>query len=236
MMVVAGSASVALARLIAKELAAAFVDVAFERHRGVVVDSEHNVRLLGRVAGDYFVLVQTTHPDPMIVELFLLADAIRDAGARSLPAVVRYFGHGRQETLFLDGKAISAKTIAKPFAVDFDELLTMAIHNSRCPLQVPAPAHDVSGMPAIGRYHRTAKVDTLLAPLRLQACRLARLPRANRLGRGQDALDGSSGSIIQASWPEFTPLASRAFSKMALKLVVDARRTWPPERVQVGIR
>ena len=165
MKVVGGSASVPLARGIAKEVRAGFVDVALEKHPGGFPDGERYVRLLGPVAGEHVVLVQTTHPDPMIVELLLLADAIRDAGARRITAVVPYFGYGRQDKRFLDGEPISAKTIAKHIAVDCDELLTMAIPADPEILKTfPLPTREVSGMPAIGRYLKTAKVDVLLAP------------------------------------------------------------------------
>src|SRR5437899_4388657 len=129
MKVVGGSASVPLARGIAKEVRAGFVDVAFEKHPGGFPDGERYVRLLGPVAGEHVVLVQTTYPDPMIVEFLLLADAIRDAGARRLTAIVPYFGYGRQDKLFLEGEAISARAIVKHIAVDANELLTMTIHN-----------------------------------------------------------------------------------------------------------
>jgi ribose-phosphate pyrophosphokinase len=165
MKVVGGSASVSLARGIAKELRIGFVDVSFEKHPGGFPDGERYIRLLESVAGEHVVLVQTTHPDPKIVELLLLADAIRDAGARRITAVVPYFGYGRQDKRFLDGEAISAKTIAKHIAVDSDELLTMAIPANPEILQTfPLPVREVSGMPAIGRYLKSAKVDLLLAP------------------------------------------------------------------------
>ena len=159
--VVGGSASVPLAKGIARELSSGYVDVAFERHPGGFPDGEQYVRLLGSVAGDHVVLVQTTHPDPMIVEFLLLAVAIRDAGARQITAVVPYFGYGRQDKRFLDGEAISAKHIA----VDCDELLTMAIPaDPEILKEFPLPTREVSGMPAIGRYLKSAKVDALLAP------------------------------------------------------------------------
>src|SRR2546425_4115810 len=165
MKVLGGSASVALARGIAHELSVPYVDVAFEKHPGGFPDGERYVRLLGPVTGEHVVLVQTTHPDPMIVEQFLLADAIRDAGARRLTAVVPYFGYGRQDKRFLEGEAVSAKTIAKHIAVDCDELLTMAIPaNPEILKTFPLPTREVSGMPAIGRYLKSAKVDVLLAP------------------------------------------------------------------------
>src|SRR2546430_15162377 len=116
MKVVGGPAPVPLARGIAKEVRAGFVDVAFETPPGGFPDGERYVRLLGSVAGEHVVLVQTTPPDPMIVELLLLADAIRDAGARRITAVVPYFGYGRQDKRFLDGEPISAKTIANHLA------------------------------------------------------------------------------------------------------------------------
>jgi len=165
MKIVGGSASVPLARGIARELSVGFVDVSFEKHPGGFPDGERYVRLLGPVSGEHVVLVQTTHPDPMIVEQFLLADSIRDAGARRLTAVVPYFGYGRQDKRFLEGEAVSAKTIAKHIAVDCDELLTMAIPaNPEILKTFPLPTREVSGMPAIGRYLKSAKVDVLLAP------------------------------------------------------------------------
>src|SRR5438309_7446967 len=142
MKVVGGSASVPLAKMVARELSANILEVSFEKHSGGFPDGERYVRLLGSVAGDHVVLVQTTHPDSMIVEFLLLADAIRDAGARRLTAVVPYFGYGRQDKRFLEGEAVSAKTIAKHIALDCDELLTMAIPADPQILQnFPLPAH-----------------------------------------------------------------------------------------------
>lgn len=164
MKVVGGSASVHLAKALAKELGASFVDIALERHPGGFPDGERYVRLLGFVAGDHVVLVQTTWPDPKIVELLLLADAIRDAGGRRITAVVPYFGYGRQDKRFLEGEAVSAKTIAKHLSVDCDELFTMAVHNPEILKTFPIPAHEVDGMPALARYLKSADVDMLLAP------------------------------------------------------------------------
>src|SRR2546422_1714833 len=121
-----GSASVSLARGIGRELGAVHVDVAFAKHPGGFPDGERYVRLLGPVAGEHVVLVQTTHPHPMIVEFFFFADAIRDAGARRLTPVVPYFGDGRQDKRFLEGEAGSPKTVAKHNPGDRDAPPTQA--------------------------------------------------------------------------------------------------------------
>ncbi|HKZ89562.1 MAG TPA: ribose-phosphate diphosphokinase [Thermoplasmata archaeon] len=164
MKVVGGSASIGLAQALAKELGAGYIEVGFERHPGGFPDGERYVRLLGPVGGDHVVLVQTTWPDARIVEYFLLADAIRDAGARRLTAVIPYFGYGRQDKRFLEGEAVSAKTLAKHIANDADEMFTMAIHNPDILHMFPIPAREVSGMPALGRYLKRSDADVLLAP------------------------------------------------------------------------
>src|SRR5438309_10416723 len=139
MKVVGGSASVPLAKMVARELSANILEVSFEKHSGGFPDGERYVRLLGSVAGDHVVLVQTTHPDAMVVEFLMLADAIRDAGARRLTAVVPYFGYGRQDKRFLEGEAVSAKAIGKHVAADADELLSMAVHNPADPKTYSIP-------------------------------------------------------------------------------------------------
>ena len=162
--VVGGSAFLPLARAIARELNAPYVDVVFEKHPGGFPDGERYVRLMDSVAGENVVLVQTTHPDPNLVEYLLLADAIRDGGATRLTAVIPYFGYGRQDKRFLEGEAVSAKTMAKHIAVDADELLTMTIHNPDLLASFPLPTREVSGIPALGRYLKVVDVDLLLAP------------------------------------------------------------------------
>ncbi len=164
MKVVGGSASLPLARALARELSVPFVEVSFEKHPGGFPDNERYVRLLEPVGGEHVVLVETTHPDPMIVEYFLLADAVRDAGASRLTSVIPYFGYGRQDKRFSEGEAVSARTMAKHIALDADEMLTMAIHNPDILSMFPIRAREVSGMPALARYLKAADVDLLLAP------------------------------------------------------------------------
>ncbi len=187
MKVVGGSASLPLARAIARELSAPYVDASFEKHPGGFPDGERYVRLLDSVAREHVVLVQTTHPDAMAVEFFLLADAIRGAGAKRLTAVVPYFGYGRQDKRFLEGEAVSAKTMAKHIALDADELLTMTIHNPDVLSSFPLRTREVSGIPALGRYLKAVDVDLLLAPDD-NAVRLVK-EAATIAGKPYDSLD-----------------------------------------------
>ena len=162
--VVAGSASVGLGRELAKALSAEFVETLYEKHPGGFPDGERYVRVTGALEGHDAVVVQTTHPDPKIVELLLLLDAVRDLRPRSLALVIPYFGYGRQDKVFEPGEALSARALAKHLQVGADRVLLMGIHNPAVLGFFDVPAMEVSGMPAVGRYLKDKDVDFVLAP------------------------------------------------------------------------
>ena len=162
--VVSGSASVALARGLATAGGGTFVETTYEKHPGGFPDAERYVRVLGALAGDEVVLVQSTHPDPKVVELLLLIDAVRDLRPRKVSLVIPYFGYGRQDKRFESGEALSAKVLAKHVQVGVDEVLTMGLHNPEVLKFFDIPAREVSGMPAVGRYLKDRDIDFVLAP------------------------------------------------------------------------
>jgi len=162
--VVAGSASVGLARELAKAAGGEFIEVAYEKHPGGFPDGERYVRILAPLEGQRVVVVATTHPDPKIVELLLLLDAVRDLKPRRVTLVIPYFGYGRQDKRFEPGEALSARAIARHLQEGADELLTMGLHHPDLLTFFDIPAREVSGMPAIGRYLGGRDVDFVLAP------------------------------------------------------------------------
>jgi len=164
MKVVAGSASLALGKELARAIGADLVDVAFEKHPGGFPDGERYVRLLAPVAGEDVVLVQSTYPDAKVVELFLLQDALVEAGARNVTLVIPYFGYGRQDKQFEPGEPVSARALAKRLGQEADEVRTVSVHNPDVLAFFGVPAKDVSGMPAIARHLRGRGVDVVLAP------------------------------------------------------------------------
>jgi len=162
--VIAGSASVGLARELAKTAAAEFVEVAYEKHPGGFPDGERYVRVMDALDGESVSVIATTHPDPKIVELLLLLDAVRDLRPRRLTLVIPYFGYGRQDKRFETGEALSARALARHLSEGVDEVLTMGLHDPDILKFFDAPAREVSGMPAVGRFLKTRDVDFLLAP------------------------------------------------------------------------
>jgi len=162
--VVGGSASASLAKGIASAIGADLLDVRPEKHPGGFPDGEQYVRVSGDVEGEHVVIVQTTHPDSKIIELFLLQDAVREAGSARTTTVVPYFGYARQDRSFEPGEPVSARSIARRIGTGCDAVLTMGLHNRAILGFFGIPARDVDGVPAIGRYLRGRGVDFVLAP------------------------------------------------------------------------
>jgi len=98
--VIGGTASTALAERISRELGNAPFGIPFIKR---FPDDEMYVRVGGRLEGEDVVLVQSTRTDDDFLELILLEDAVREAGARRTFVVVPYFGYGRQDRRFFPG-------------------------------------------------------------------------------------------------------------------------------------
>jgi ribose-phosphate pyrophosphokinase len=162
--IISGSASVGLARELARAVRGEFVEVSYEKHPGGFPDSERYVRVLGALAGEHAVVVQTTHPDPKIVELLLLLDAVQDLRPERVTLVIPYFGYGRQDRRFEPGEALSARAIAKHVQVGAHEVFTMGLHNPEILKFFDVPSRELSGMPAVGRFLKGRDVDFVLAP------------------------------------------------------------------------
>ena len=81
---------------------------------GVFADGEIDVWVEEEVNNsNVFVLQSNSHPvNNHIIELALIADALRRSGAHKITAVIPYFGYSRKEKQNRPGEPISAKVIA----------------------------------------------------------------------------------------------------------------------------
>ncbi len=161
MHVIGGSASTALAERISRELGNVPFGIPFMKR---FPDGELYLRVGGRVSGDDVVLVQSTRTDQDLIELFLLQDAIRQAGARRLYVVVPYYGYARQDRLFYPGEAVSARALGRHIAIDADAVVTVDLHSPEILKAFPKPVFEASGIPAVARLLRERPVDLLVSP------------------------------------------------------------------------
>lgn len=127
-MLFGGNANPELANLIAKQLKLPLGKALVSQFS----DGETLVELGENVRGrDVFIIQSTSAPtNDHLMELLLLADALRRASAAKITAVVPYFGYARQDRRVRSARVpITAKIIADMFAsVGISRLVTVDLH------------------------------------------------------------------------------------------------------------
>ncbi len=153
MIVVQGPASQDLGRKVAEILRARIVSAVFK----TFPDGESYLRLDGDVKGEDVAIVQTTGPpqDRHMMQLFLMADAAKDLGAKSVSAVVPYLAYARQDKRFLPNEAISIETLIKLIeASGTDRLLTVNIHKESVLKKFHISAENLSAITLLAEHFK----------------------------------------------------------------------------------
>jgi len=127
-------------------------------------DDEFYVRILDDIAGEDVLIVQTAYPDPKIVELLLMQDAVHDAGAKKITVVLPYFGYSRQDKKFEEGEAISSRTVAQHISMHADCVITVDPHKEHILKFFTVPAYSCSAVSTIAQYLKEKNIDFILAP------------------------------------------------------------------------
>ena len=95
------------------------------------LDQEIFVEVYENVRGeDMFIIQPTSRPaNDNLMELLIIADALRRSSARSITAVIPYFGYARQDRRTKARTPISAKLVANLITqAGIDRVLTMDLH------------------------------------------------------------------------------------------------------------
>ncbi|MEA3136931.1 MAG: ribose-phosphate pyrophosphokinae [Thermoplasmata archaeon] len=158
--VVPGTASGPFAARLAKDLGAATIRTEFRRFP----DGEGYARLLDPVRGKDAIIVQSTAPDASLVELLLWQDAVHEAGAKSVTAVIPYYSYARQDRSFQAGESVSSRAVAKAIAAGCDQAVTVDIHKRTILDFFGGKAHGVTAIPQLAAELSAWGVDAVLAP------------------------------------------------------------------------
>lgn len=166
--IIAGSSSPQLATTLSEMLDVPLARTTVKRFP----DGELYVRVHEEM--DEAVVIQNTYPDGNIVELFLLQDAARRMGARTLRVVVPYYGYGRQDKVFEEGEAVSAAKLADLIEQDADMVATVDPHKEYISEFFDIRARVVTAVRELAE-HFSGRADMALAPDRgaLQRAKLA---------------------------------------------------------------
>ena len=108
--------------------------------------------VVGAVRGDDVYVIQPTSPpvSEHLVELLLLLDACRRAGAFRVTAVVPYFGYARQDRRSRPGEAIGARVAAEAIAAaGADRLVVVNPHTSGFEAMCSISVETVNAMPLL---------------------------------------------------------------------------------------
>jgi len=160
MYVISGSTHQRLGASLAEEMDAEFCGVV-NRH---FPDGERYIRILMDVDGLDVVVVQNTFPDKKIVELLLILQAVKEAGAKTVTCVIPYMGYSRQEKVFQAGEARSAKAIAGVIGSMCDRIFTINVHTPAVLDFFGCEANDINGFREVVRYLKGFKPDMVVAP------------------------------------------------------------------------
>ena len=149
LMVFTGSANPKLAEAVAKHL-----NVHLGRAKvGRFSDGEVFVELLENVRGkDVFILQSTCAPtNDHLMEVLLIADALRRSSAGRITAAIPYFGYARQDRRPRSARVpISARVVANLLTeVGVDRMLTMDLHSDQIQGFFDIPVDNIYAAPLL---------------------------------------------------------------------------------------
>ncbi len=149
LMVFTGNANPGLAVKVSEELGIPLGDITVDKFSDGEVMVELNENVRGR---DVFILQSTCAPtNDNVMELVVIADALRRASAGRITAVVPYFGYARQDRRVRSARVpITAKVVADMMvAVGVDRVLTVDLHAEQIQGFFDVPVDNVYGSPVL---------------------------------------------------------------------------------------
>jgi len=152
-----GRSNVPLAQAIGRELSTLFGHpVSVPCVAKQFNDGEPNVQLTENVRGSDVFLVQSTHqPGDHFVELLAMANAAELASAKSVTAVMPYFGCARQDRKVKPRTPITAQAVCRALeAVAIDRLLTTDLHAGQIQGFFRGPFDNLEALPLLLRAIR----------------------------------------------------------------------------------
>jgi ribose-phosphate pyrophosphokinase len=161
----AGSANPSLAEAVAARLGADLGSCAVQRFP----DGELHVEVHDSVRGHDVYLIQPVSPPPQehLLELLLLADACRRAGAAHLTAVVPYLAYARQDRRASGREPVGARLIADLMkAGGLQRVLAVDLHTPALEGFFDVPLEHLSAVPLLAEAVRpwASANDVIVAP------------------------------------------------------------------------
>lgn len=113
---------------------------------------------------DEAIIIGSTYPDSGIIDLLLTADASRNAGARRSILLVPYFGYARQDAMFQQYEAVSAKVLSDLFRERFEKVFVVNMHSPEGMAFLGDKGEEIRAEPVIGRQVKEDGNEVVISP------------------------------------------------------------------------
>lgn len=156
-----GNANPALAKEIADHLGIGLGEAFVGRFN----NGEIQVMIDESVRGkDIFIVQPTCQPvNDNIMELLIMADAMKRASARHITAVIPYYGYARQDRKTRGREPISAKLLADLMTIaGVTRMVTMDLHAGQIQGFFDIPVDHLPGVPILADYLVSKKIEDLV--------------------------------------------------------------------------
>lgn len=151
MKLISGSAHPKLAREVADVTGMPLTDVTIS----AFPDGETLVQINENIRGEDIFIIQPTSPptNHNLMELLITVDAARRASARSITAVIPFFGYARQDRKEKSRMPITAKLVANLItAAGIDRVITVDLHAAQIQGFFDIPVDHLSAEPTLVKY------------------------------------------------------------------------------------
>ncbi|MDR3256905.1 MAG: ribose-phosphate pyrophosphokinase [Endomicrobium sp.] len=159
--IISGNANIELAKQIVKKLGVELSEAKVERFS----DGEVQVKIVDNVRGADCYVIQPTCPpvNENLMELLIIADALKRASAKRITAVVPYYGYGRQDRKAEPRVPITARLVANLFATaGITRVLTMDLHAGQIQGFFDIPVDHLYGKPVILSYFKEKNLSDVV--------------------------------------------------------------------------
>jgi len=161
MKILSGTSNLKLSKSIAKNLKLKLINTNIRRFADGEIYIEINENIRGN---SVFVIQSTSHPaNDNVMELLLVIDALKRSSAKTITAVIPYFGYARADRKTSGRESITAKLTANLLEKSgVDRVLAMDLHSAQIQGYFDIPCDHIYGSPVLIDYLETLDLDEIV--------------------------------------------------------------------------
>ncbi len=161
MKILSGTSNLKLSKDISKNLKLKLINTNIRRFADGEIYIEINENIRGN---SVFVVQSTSNPaNDNLMELLICIDALRRSSAKSITAVIPYFGYARQDRKVVPRTAISAKLVSNLITnAGANRILSVDLHAGQIQGFFDIPVDNLFATPIFARHIKKIKLNNLV--------------------------------------------------------------------------